>query len=376
MNDTDDDGGLGRREVLAAVAGAGGLGLAGGVGTAALLGDSESFDGMFQSGSLNLEVVDKDETESQVDGDTLELNLDLESSREGSEVLKLWAPPGDGNNPAYVWFQPTCPDPVTRLAEQLEVAFYYADSDGDRLEDDNGDEPIESGSLTDVANALRKEGALLDLGEDDSCLAPGSPAYLRVEWDLADSYSAGEKLDFSIVFRARQCRNNSGAESPFNRFDPCDRATPTPTETPPTGKNAISNIGFCTDSSGDINPRITQINNQDQDNPTSVDWETDLEVDFVTLFFGYPGGPRITIYDYRDEERKSGTATRNDPDAAVSLYDPGKTGRGKGANGAPSRLCEIADQQLDTDDSYSNEEKAKLEFEDGEFKSEGEGEND
>ena len=346
MSNDDGDGGITRRKVLAAAAGAGGLGVAGGVGSAALLRDEESFGGLFEGGSLNLKIDG-----TSINEETLELDLGTEP---GHEVLELSVPDDDGNNPGYVWFRPSCPSPATPLAEKLHVEFSYADSENAGHE---ARQAIAAGPLPEVANKL-SDGYLLTPGGDDACLAPDDSAYLHIKWNLNESYSGGEEPQFVVVFRAKQCRYGDRTESPFNSRSRCNRATLTPTETP-TNKYAISNIGFCTDSDDSINPEVTEINNSDESNPTSVDWKTDIEVDFVTLFFGSQGGPQMTIYDYRDEHAKtSGTAIRDDEDARFNLENP--------ESGAPSRLCAIAEEQVNG--SYSTVQAAKLNFEDGEFK--------
>ncbi|WP_276258505.1 hypothetical protein [Haloglomus litoreum] len=364
MSEHDGDRGIARRKVLAAAAGVGGLGVAGGVGSAAILRDEESFGGLFGSGSLDLAVTWEgiEDGEAETDGGSLTAKLQP-SDRDGSGLLKL-ALPGPANNPGHVWLRPTCPSEAG-LADVLELTISYADAQGvagEFVHDSDG-EDIDGRTLRDLAE---QPGTKLRFG-DDGCLDGDASRYLLVEWEYTTSGAGFETADFDFEFFAGQCRND---DSPANPYDPqgCATPTPTPAETP-TNEHAISNIGFCTDSAGPINPAVTSVNNADPNNPTSVDWETDVEVDFVTLFFGYNGGPRMTIYDYRDDDdRTSGTALRNDPDAAVQLYDPGGTtggggnGNGGGAGGAPSRPCEIADEQLDTDDSFSVSSTAKLEF--------------
>lgn len=223
MSNDDGDRGIARRKVLAAAAGAGGLGVAGGLGSAALLRDEESFEeNLFESGSLDL-VVDSEDATAEGNIVTLPIDLGPDQTSE-SALLDLSFPDVDGNNPGNIWFWLTCPEPSgTRLAEALRIEIWRSD------ENENKNELLSEGSLLEVANGLRDGGYLLDFGgTDTTCLPTGTSEYLLVEWELDGSYSCDETLDFSFEFRARQCRNDDGTESPFPSLAPCAARTPCP----------------------------------------------------------------------------------------------------------------------------------------------------
>lgn len=221
MTRDEAESGISRRTLLAAAAGTGGLGIAGGLGTAAVLRDEESFGGLFEAGALDLELDwESSQTENATTSvtetrATFQADLDPDA-RSGQALLELSLPERDENNPADVWFWTTCPDPPgTDLADVLQLDVYESDSTGTE------GRHVVGGTLADVADTLRDRGAALDLGDGDTtCLSPGTEDYLLVRWRLDAPYGSGETLEFSFEFRARQCRHGEN-ESPFPSLGPC-----------------------------------------------------------------------------------------------------------------------------------------------------------
>ena len=346
---------LSRRKLLAGLATAGGAGGLVGTGTAAFFSDEELFaNNSLNAGSLRLAVGN--DAESDSDRRIFEVGMD---SPEGSTTFPVTLPEldrlGNENNPAYVWLRTSCPDPEDPpvIAESLDVTLSYACGDGD---------VIASGSVVRFKNAL-SDGIRLDpdceLNADPDCLEPNDSVQLRLDWDLNDDYAGEEFTTLKFEFTAQQCRHNDGTRDPF------------PDEECELPWHGISNIGFCSSSGDPIDPEITAVTGSNgEDKPVIVDWETDVEVDCVQVFYGFEGGPRVNIYDYRDDDTKmSGTVTSNpnDPNAAIRGYEVNPKPTPSGGDPTPyngaseaSHPCGTANALLDGEDITGS--KAKLEY--------------
>ncbi|WP_254832216.1 hypothetical protein [Haloglomus salinum] len=226
MTNDDGDRGIARRKVLAAAAGAGGLGVVGGVGSAALLRDEESFSGLFESGSLELDVA-----WNNTDGENLTAKLET-GNTSGQELLDI-SLPGSENNPAHVWFQPTCPpESAAGLADALELSVRYADAQGtpgDHVLDADG-VAIDGRTLRDLAE---QPGTKLQFG-DDGCLDADTTRYLLVGWEYTEDSAEFDETDFDLEFFAEQCRNNDAPTNPYE-----------PLSCPVSSGKDISWVAFC-----------------------------------------------------------------------------------------------------------------------------------
>lgn len=201
MSNDDGDRGIARRKVLAAAAGAGGLGLAGGLGSAALLRDEESLDGLFESGSLALDV-----TWDNTDGESLTAALETGDTN-GQGLLEV-SLPGSANNPAHVWFQPTCPpESAAGLADALELSIYHSNEDGEK----KSQSPVANGTLRDLAE---QPGTKLRF-DGDECLDADTTRYLLVEWGYTEDSAEFDEAGVDLRFFAEQCRNNDGPANPY-----------------------------------------------------------------------------------------------------------------------------------------------------------------
>jgi len=335
-----------RRSVLAGAAASGILGTIGG-GTIAALNDGETFTDTVTSGVIDLNVLWTVDGGGSGESEGV-APAPIRVTEEDPSGYATFTPrlPGSENNPAYVWLRTTCPDPPTP-ARALQVTLSY----------ENGDGIAGPTSLQSFAETLRN-GIPLDSGGnagvspgEQECLRPNTDLDLRFEWELDEDFRDEITTSFAFEFGSRQCRHADGTTNPFVPIDSCDAGP------------AISYVAFGTDSDVEgtaIDPGVS-VNVSDEDGPVSVDWRVDVEVDYVVVYFGSPDGPRMTIYDHRDDDGKTaGTATAGDPRAAIPSYDV-QTGPGVQSAEAAAP-CEVADRLLDSDDSFSLEATTKLEY--------------
>jgi len=216
-----------RRQLLAALAVAGGAGAITGSGTSALLGDREGLHNGLTTGIVDVVGaywhlsgpaadgnVDLDAPDGIVDGPHVAVpvgTLDAATSS-GSVLLRFSLPQGHDtiNNPARLWFRTACP-PANSLAESLDTRISYAHADG------ASGATIASGSLREVADALRTGVHLnpaWDSSDDgDGCLE--DVLFILVEYD-ASGYVGSETTELPLFLAAVQCRNADAAVSPFD----------------------------------------------------------------------------------------------------------------------------------------------------------------
>lgn len=194
---------LSRREVLAAVGTVGTVGALSGVGTAALLSDTEVARGRLQAGPLDL-LIDCDEETCLVDDDgTLSFEFaDLEPGASGRVELFLT----QTGNPAWLWLGSTCPDEDLERAIDVRLAFDRGcDGSVEYVADGTLDEV-----LFDLASGVRLTDECL-LGDEEACLI--------LEWVFRNEPGVeryeGETLEFEFQFGAIQCRHNDGSTRPF-----------------------------------------------------------------------------------------------------------------------------------------------------------------
>ncbi|MHB9288846.1 hypothetical protein ACKVMT_17595 [Halobacteriales archaeon Cl-PHB] len=326
---------LSRREVLAGIAGATGVGVAAGSATAALTSDEEEIeDTLLAAGALDLRVAWETADRSGTSQGSVAVPLELTSEEPAQTVrLTLSLPPDTGSNPAGTWLRSRCP-PDDRLARQLDVTLRYADCDGDC--------EVFSGSVADLANGVRLDAASGASADDPACLKPGEGLEVALDVDGSAFRGRGETT-FTLDVVGIQCRHGAGATSPFPAT-PCD-------DEPGSDAPAISYIAFCTTADGALDPEVT-VTASTADGPDEVAWETTTAVDLVCV----KAGTTLTVYDYRSTVRTSGTAKPGDPAAARSGIDL--------APGEAATPCSVGWQALGEtvpDDLHGT----KLEYEDG-----------
>lgn len=273
-------------------------------------------------------------------------------------VYTIDVPDLANNNPSYVWVRPaTCPEPIDTAADvDVELRVECDDSNDSAL--------ITEGTLRSVINELREDNGKplrCRANEDTRCFQPGESVDLVLE--VTES-TIDEQFTFEFEFYAVQCRYNTGTSTPFNSLNPCGKA--------------ISFIAFCSES-GDPDPTITSINNTDDDGPTSVDWRTESDVDYVVA----KSGQNFTIYDLRDNATTSGTVTTgNDENAdfygevSGTVEDGFEPAEGStstdtnNSNSASSNPCELAADRVGSGDFPDDGTCVKLEESNGEFNEE------
>lgn len=223
-NDLDitmDLGDLSRRDLLAAVGGAGTAGVVLGTGTAAVLADEEELLGnVLAAGTLDLEVAWATATgaSGSSEGDaTVVVPID-DDHASGSVAVSVALPGDRPNNPAYPWLRLACP-PSTDLVDDLLVTLRYDCGDGGVLAE---------GTLYEVADALRN-GVALDgdcasgaVAGEQACLAPGETVDLALDWRLDDDFVGEAEAAFGLEVVGRQCRSQPGTTNPFPSVAPCE----------------------------------------------------------------------------------------------------------------------------------------------------------
>lgn len=337
---------LTRRKLLSGIVVSGGAGALTGHGVTALFTDEEIFTNNSISASTNTAgVVDIEVDSGSLDGGD-------------GVVFSIELPDEVNNNPSYIWVQPACPEPID-AAEDVRVEL--------RIDCVGNDDPyvINSGELIDVINSLR-EGVLLRCGDRDGdrCFRPGDQTELVLE--VTDSEATGSELAFEFEFYGQQCRYDAGATNPFDPLPECT-ASQVPGSTP-SQVPGISFIAFCSESGDPLDPELA-INETNVDGaPTSVDWDTDSDVDYIAVKYDRT----FNVYDYPTEST-SGTVTAGDDPDAETYEVP--SGRGNRRSSTP---CELAadvaeDGTVDDEDDFPDDgTSVKLEWDeaDEEFKRE------
>lgn len=330
---------LSRREILSGIVVAGGAGSLVGVGTGALFTDEEVFSSNTVRASTNV-------------GGVLDMGVTLEELPADMDGVRYRVSLPDGessattNNPAYIWLRTLeCPAPV-ELAErvQIEVTVTYDGGTAEVL--------IAEGSVLDILNDLR-QGEHVGRLADSPCLQPGEEWLIDIEvTEVTGDEEITEQLTFELEFYGQQCRYQSGAVNPFDESEIIDTCGPDGSDL-----NGISFIAFCGPSG--MNPSVSIPSDAETDAdgaPTSLDWETDGDVTYVSM----KTGNNWTIYDYREVTKTQGTVeSGGDPDAAFfgSINPQG---------GTASEPCEVAAERAGDSTGFDGD-SVKFEFVDGTF---------
>lgn len=317
------DNQLSRRKVLGALATTGGAGAIVGTGTSALFTDEETFtDNGIRASTSVAGVVD--------------IDIDHNVISDGTGVIyDITLPEDVNNNPSYVWFRADCPkDDELDLACATNITV--------EMECDGETEPVESGPVRDVFDALRNGTRLC--GGDAACLELGETQTLEIRITGVDDWYDGdtETLTFDLEFYGEQCRYDTGAENPFDDYEECESCDK------PAGKG-ISFIAFCSKAGGNIGPEITDVVARNDDGePISVDWKASSGVDYVVV----KSGQNFTIYEY-DGETGGRATTGGDSDAIYYGSDP--------SNSASADPCGLAADKVGDGDFPDGGTSVKLE---------------
>jgi len=320
---------LNRRKLLSGILATGGAGGLVGRGTAAIFTDEETFtNNNIQASASTAGVVD--------------MGVNINSIKSGSGVeYEITLPEDESemeNNPSYIWVRTkTCPD---RIADALRVQLRFCG------------ETVLTGSAREVLDYLAS-GVNLGCPGDDACLQPGDTVSLQFDViEVIDQEgneasfgntafgNNGDSLSFDLEFYAQQCRYGAELENPFeDRSADCN-----------PGGQAISSVAFCPNdedidvSNGDV--CISEILAEDNDEPTSLVWETDFAVKYVVV----NSDQTVTIYDYSGLQPTKGIVSSDGYTAAEYSGDLGDQHLSDDDSGGESCL----DTSTGTKTSYSS----------------------
>lgn len=224
----DGEGRLTRRGILAGVAGAAGVGLAGGAGTRAFLRDTETVPGSVLGNpyegarvALRLRCGESNACTPAEDGDGVSFSFEgVEPGAEGSTVV---CPGLDGaSEPAWLWLS-TAPraDALPLLAEELAVTLAHADGtpvpvpEGADIDETDAEE-IPLGTFLDAFAAGTAVPGVDGPGE---AFAPGEERCLELSWSLPEAPDpdvSGQSVEFALRFAAVQYRADADPRNPWN----------------------------------------------------------------------------------------------------------------------------------------------------------------
>lgn len=334
-----------RREVLAGVAGATGVGVALGTGTAAMASDESVFGSRFASGSLGLRVDWETSGDTGSSQGNVAVPVELTAENPTQVVDLTVSVPGDADanaNPAFAWVRSRCPA-GGGLASKLDVTLRYRDCDANCV--------LYSGPLTGLAAGVPLDAAG-DGGADPgsrACLQPGQGLALQLTVSISEFRGRGS-ASFTLDFVGTQCRHATGVESPFQGVTDCEDGG--------NGRqHAISYVAFCTTSDAPVEPELTVLETTDEGEPVSVAWSTAVDVDYVCV----KAANELTVYDYSEGSQTSGTATVGDDAAAIPGIEL--------APGEAATPCAVAARELGGSDG-GTPTTTKLEYEDGTWEAE------
>lgn len=218
------------------------------------------------------------------------------------------------DNPAWVWLRTSCPDDSCGLERGVDVTVWYdRDCDGSR-----GREPIVAADGTELADvplctalSALHEGVLLDGNPESEGAGPlggGETCCLGFEWD-AGHFCGDDELEIDVELFARQRRHNPTPQNPWGSS--CDVVCDF--DCPVCNYQGISFVAFCIEegelSSGDVSFRPYY----DFEGETyRIDWQSDVALDWVVLYYGSRGGRYFENFDY-DGQETSGSVQVNSP---------------------------------------------------------------
>lgn len=260
-----------RRAVLGGLVGAGVLGTTGGLGTAALLGDGESFGALFAAGAVDLWVDGTSSTTSSYD-----LALDP-ANPEGTARIELSLPPLSGavNNDSFVRVRSDCPvitgEAPFAVPDAVSLAIDYVDCATAVVGDGVVGGTLRSlfeGSATDLLDGVLLDGFGRGVPTADRvAFEPGTPVCLRMTWTLdpAALDDAERAIALTLHFDAVQARHSPGFDATSG--GPCTFAVP---------ESRVSFVAFCSDSSvvrdGDVSFAPERVGSGDEYD--AVRWAT------------------------------------------------------------------------------------------------------
>jgi hypothetical protein len=255
--------GISRRQLLAGLTGVGAAGALTGLGTGALLSDTEGLAAGLAGGALDLEVTWSYPSGASESDSSLARVPTTEAGTGSTVDITVDLPQGatDFNNAAFVWVRLLCPEESAVPADDVTVELSYADGDL------AGQSIIGPASLTDLLSPETGDGARtgvpLRATAEDACLDTrndGEPLRLALRIALDESYVGETAFHLPFEFLGHQCRHATATENPFARspVGPCGTVGPfrEPASDPeeskpdeePTTESAASETGTTTES--------------------------------------------------------------------------------------------------------------------------------
>ena len=220
--------GISRRQLLAGLTGVGTAGALTGLGTGALLSDTEELAAGLAGGALDLEVTWAYPGPSGASASDASLARvpTTEAGTESTVSITVDLPQGetDFNNAAFVWVRLRCPEKSDVPADDVRVELSYAGGDLD------GQSVLGPATLADLLSRETGDGALtgvpLRATEDDACLDTrdgGEPIRLALRIAVEEDYVGETAFHLPFEFVGHQCRHATATENPFVRdpVGPC-----------------------------------------------------------------------------------------------------------------------------------------------------------
>ncbi|MFC5366802.1 hypothetical protein [Salinirubrum litoreum] len=218
--------GISRRELLAGLTGVGAAGALTGLGTGALLSDTEGLAAGLAGGALDLEVTWSYPSGASESDANLARVPTTEAGTESTVSITVDLPQGatDFNNAAFVWVRLLCPEESDVPADDVTVELAYDDGDLD------GQSIVGPASLADLLSLETGDGARtgvpLRATADDACLDTrddGDPIRLALRIALDEDYVGETAFHLPVEFVGHQCRHATATENPFARspVGPC-----------------------------------------------------------------------------------------------------------------------------------------------------------
>ena len=240
--------GISRRKLLAGLTGVGAAGALTGLGTGALLSDTEGLAAGLSGGALDLEVTwSYPSGASESDANLARVpTTDAGTERTVAIVVDLPQGATDFNNAAFVWTRLLCPEESDVPADDVTVELSY---DGGDLD---GQSVFGPASLADLLSLetgdSARTGVPLRATADDACLDTrdgGEPIRLALRIALDEDYVGETAFHLPVEFLGHQCRHATATENPFARapVGPCGSvgvlrdSAPEPDESKPTDES-------------------------------------------------------------------------------------------------------------------------------------------
>lgn len=281
---------------------------------------------VLRAGRLNLGTCWEEPSEDCTPddgGSSLEIGP-LEAGDSGSATLRC----GLAGNPAWTWLRTSCPADTCGLHRETYVTMWYDGNCDGQLDDGEplvavGDTPVDDLRLCDALDLLHG-GVLLDAdpsttGADP--LAPGEECCIGISWRVEPHCVDDDEAAITVDLLARQRRHHPTPSNPWPDAS-CDVTCDY--DCAPCDFPGLSFVAFCIEPPGKIEEgdvRFTPTYDVEGE-PFRVDWEADVQLAWVVLFYGTDDGKFFENFAVADGQT-SGTAEVGDGDQKLEWYQDG-----------------------------------------------------